>query len=234
MCFAIPLGKILVLLDAGSGMFRFAEPLGKKLLKGVEEIHIFLSHFHLDHTFGFYAAFKLFESIPVNVFIPEGEQELSDYLTVKNFLTAYQNKHANFSWEYIKASNNEHKLFKVTTCQQKHRGVGSLAYRFMIGEKEIAYVTDSEPHKEGVEFVRGVNLLLHEHYFVGSKSNHYEGGHITTVGAATIAKEAKVGRLVLIHHNPFFDDKQLEKQLQKARNIFPKTILAYDIKTIEF
>src|SRR3989344_8948195 len=68
MCFAILLGKTLIILDAGSGLFRLAEPIGKKLLTGVDTIHIYLSHYHLDHTFGFYAAWKFFAGKKVTVF----------------------------------------------------------------------------------------------------------------------------------------------------------------------
>lgn len=233
MCFAIPLGKVLIILDAGSGMFRFAEPIGKKLLGEVSEIHLFLSHYHLDHTFGLYAAFRLFEGKKVKVFAPEGDQEFSEFITTTDFPEKHVKKYPNYSWVMLKTGSIRLPDYQLSVREQKHRNVISLAYRFAFPDgKSLAYVTDSEATKEGVDFVRGVDILLHEHYFSGP--DKMVGGHVSTVGAATIAKEAGVGKLALIHHNPFFDGKELEKQLMTAKNIFPKSDLAKDLKYISF
>ena len=81
-CYAIPIKKTLIILDAGSGLFRLAEPVGKKLLDGIDEIHLYLSHYHLDHTFGFYAAFKLFNNVKVRVFAPSGRQVFWEFVSL--------------------------------------------------------------------------------------------------------------------------------------------------------
>lgn len=233
MCFAVPLGKTLIVLDAGSGMFRFAEPVGRKLLEGTNEIHLFLSHYHLDHTFGLYAAFRFFEGKRVKVFAPEGDQEFSEFISTADFPEKHVKKYPNFSWVMLKDGKIQVSGYQVSVREQKHRNVTSLAYRYTFPDgKSLAYVTDSEATKEGVEFVRGVDILLHEHYFSGP--DKMVGGHVSTIGAATIAKEAGVGTLVLIHHNPFFDEKELEKQLKIAQKLFPKTSLAQDLKRISF
>ncbi|MBI4990719.1 hypothetical protein HZB96_01340 [Candidatus Gottesmanbacteria bacterium] len=104
-------------------------------------------------------------------------------------------------------------------------------------------MTDSEPNYESTDFVGGVDLLLHEHYLSGSQilrkpnvrlTEHFEGKHVTSAGAAMIAKEAKVRKLALIHHFPFYDDKRLEKLLRVSRRLFPQTFLTQDLKTLEF
>src|SRR3989338_4937318 len=77
-CYAIPHGKTLIVLDAGSGLFRFAEPEGQKLLQSVTDIHLYLSHYHLDHTFGFYAAFKLFAGKTIQVFAKTDKKVFSE------------------------------------------------------------------------------------------------------------------------------------------------------------
>lgn len=75
-------------------------------------------------------------------------------------------------------------------------------------------------------------MLLHEHYRLGSPGEFFDGEHVTTFGAAQIAREASVGKLVLVHHYPFADKKQLENQLKLAKSIFPQTILARDWEVI--
>lgn len=58
--------------------------------------------------------------------------------------------------------------------------------------------------------------------------------HLEDTRHAQIAKEGKVGKLALIHHFPYYDNKKLEKLLKVASVFYPKTILAQDLKAIEF
>lgn len=239
MCFAIPFGKTLIILDAGTGLYRLAEPVGKKLLAGAENVHLFLSHYHLDHTFGFYGAWKLFKDKKVTVFGKEEKKIFAD-LAADYFPINHEKEFANYSWRKLEAGENKIGDYQVRVRKQDHNGTGSLAFRFSFG---VAYVTDSEPTREGVEFVKNTTLLLHEHWFSGKDLNRENRvkledqlihGHATTIGAALIAKEAKVGKLCLVHHYPFYDGKQLERQKELARKIFPKTELAMDLKMINF
>lgn len=237
-CFAIPLGKTLIILDAGSGLFRLAEPEGIKLLDGVSDIHLFLSHYHLDHAVGFYGAFKLLKDKKVTVFAQSSRQVFWELVSLNHFPINYSEGHKNFRWEMIEEGTHKIFSYQLQVRKQDHRGEGSLAFRFKFPEGELAYVTDSEPKKESLEFVRDASLLLHEHWYIG-KSNiklndQIIDGHVTTIGAARIAKKVKAGKLALVHHDPFADNMKLNKQLKLARSIFPNTILAQDLKEIEF
>ncbi len=51
-CFACRDGDVLFILDAGTGLRRLLDPAGADLLADVSEVHLFLTHFHLDHTCG--------------------------------------------------------------------------------------------------------------------------------------------------------------------------------------
>lgn len=244
-CYAIPYKKKLIILDGGSGLFRLGEPEGRKLIEGVQEVFLFLSHYHLDHTFGFYAAFQLLENKKVYVFGSKQKKVFSELAKLNYFPVDFEKKHSNFEWKTSKIGENKIDDFSVKVRKQYHRGEGSLAFRFdfpsfasaSAGEG-FAYVTDSEPTKEGIEFVRDVPLLLHEHGVIGDKRQPFEeqieNGHVTSVGAAMIAKEARVGKLVLIHHNPFLDNNALKKQTFTAKTIFPSTKVAVDIEAIDF
>lgn len=242
-CYAIPLGKTLIILDAGSGLFRLGEKEGGKLLAGISQVHLFLSHYHLDHTFGFYAAFKLLKDKKVTVYA-ETERKVFADLENEYFSIDFEKEYANFNLKMIKIGTNKIDNYTVDVRKQFHRGSGSLGFKFkFIGGKDLVYATDNEPTWESIEFARGIDLLLQEHYQSGEEimekpnvklEDHFDGKHVTTVGAATIAKEAKVGKLALIHHFPFYDDKRLEKLLKVACRLFPQTVLAQDLKEIEF
>lgn len=245
MCFAIPFGKTLIILDAGSGLYRLAEPEGKKLLEGVENIHLFLSHYHLDHTFGFYAAFKLLRGKKVTVFGSQIKKVFSELPKLDYFPVKYDRQFSNFLFHKLAIGKQEVDDYTVFVRKQYHRGEGSLAFRFDFTKYKtsLAYVTDSEPTVEGIVFVRGVKLLLHEHWYSGINllnkrklniKDHCIEGHVTTVGAAWIAKMAKSSKLCLVHHYPFYNAQELEKQQDLARKIFQKTELAMDLKMINF
>lgn len=240
-CFVIRHGETLIVLDAGSGLFRFAEPVGEKLLSGVTGIHLYLSHYHLDHTVGFYAAFKLFHGKKVRVFGKTDKKVFSELPDQEYFGIDFAQHHQNFTWTAIAPGKHAMNDYAVAVRKQHHNGAGSLAFRFSFSNKQaISYVTDSEPNEDSVAFCQGSDLLLHEHYLSGHFSSAatplsglYEGGHTTTVGAASVAKSAGVKRLALIHHHPLHDNRQLEDQLSIAKNIFAKTRLAHDLRTIE-
>ena len=51
-CFAVRSGSSLLLFDAGTGLRRLLDPEHAGLLDGAEEVHLFLSHYHLDHVCG--------------------------------------------------------------------------------------------------------------------------------------------------------------------------------------
>lgn len=233
-CYVIPFGKTLIILDAGSGLFRFAEPIGQNLLMGVEEIHLYLSHYHLDHTFGFYAAFKLLRDQRVTVYANTEKQVFWELVSLKHFPVDYHHVHRNFIWKKMKEGDNPISGYEVLVRRQDHRGEGSLAYRFKIRDKEFAYVTDSEMTKEGIGFVKDVPVLLHEHDTLGSTREFYNGTHVTTFGAAQIAHKANVGKLFLIHHSPFLNNQRLKIQLITVKSVFPSSYLASDKKEIPF
>lgn len=245
-CYAVLFKSTLIILDAGTGLFRLAEPEGGKLLRGVNKVHIFLSHYHLDHTFGFYGAWRIFKDKKVTVFGLSAKKVFRD-IAVDYNPGKWQEAYKDYLWKKLDEGKHGIGDYKVLVRRQKHNQTVSLGYRFefLVGKKlsTLSYITDSEASYETVEFVKNTDILLHEHYLSGEEKladkdarleDHFAGKHVTTVGAATIAKEAKVGKLALIHHFPFYNEKKLQQQLKIAGSIFPNTVLAQDLKEIVF
>jgi len=84
----------------------------------------------------------------------------------------------------------------------------------------MAYVTDNELgsggqysssgswRKEFVEFLRGVDLLIHDAMYTPVELESHRGwGHSTYAEAVLLAADAGAARLVLFHHEPEHDDK---------------------------
>jgi ribonuclease Z len=101
--------------------------------------------------------------------------------------------------------------------------------------RSMLYTGDTTPCEGLAEAAKGVDVLVHEATF-GSEleTQGNEFGHSSASQAATLAKEAKVGKLFLTHISPRYKDNE-EKLLVEARAVFPESELAkdfleYDVK----
>ena len=60
-----------------------------------------------------------------------------------------------------------------------------------------------------------------------------EKKHMTASQAATIAKEANVKRMCLIHYSPRYTDKELHILLEEAQAVWPNAELSKDRMQID-
>jgi len=76
-------------------------------------------------------------------------------------------------------------------------------------------------------------VLYHEAtYSHDLKEKAFERGHSTAKDAATIAKEANVGRLIIGHYSKRYSD--LNILLSESREIFSNTFLAHEGDMLDF
>lgn len=98
--------------------------------------------------------------------------------------------------------------------------------------RSYAYCSDTRYMPELHERVRGVNLLYHESTYDSSYADraglYY---HSTSAEAATVARDARVDKLVLGHYSARYENE--EGLLKEAREIFPNTILSNEGLIIE-
>ena len=105
------------------------------------------------------------------------------------------------------------------------------AYRPYV-PRSYAYCSDTAPFPELSSWVRGVDLLYHEAtYPVEMKELAEKTFHSTTEDAAKCALEAGAGKLVIGHYSSRFSD--LSPFYGQASAIFPETVLARELDTIE-
>lgn len=98
--------------------------------------------------------------------------------------------------------------------------------------KSVAYCTDTRPCNAAVELARGVDLLVHEAtYLEELKDEAREYGHSTAAGAARVALEAGVRRMLITHFSTRYPDPS--PLLAEARAIFPETYLAQELSEVE-
>ena len=91
---------------------------------------------------------------------------------------------------------------------------------------KFAYITDTAPLPELIDFLRGVHVLYHESTFLES---HHELArkslHSTAAQAAQIALEAGVGTLCLGHYSVRYGS--IEPFHEEAAGIFPRVLAGY-------
>ncbi len=225
-CLAIP--ALGLVLDAGTGFFRLREHLCTPTLD------IFLTHVHLDHCVGLTFLFDVLAgrnldrvtvhgeadklaavrehllnpllfpvALPCDFQVLDGRQTLADGATISHFGLL-------------------------------HPG-GAVGYRIDWPHYSLAYVSDTtaKPQADYLPHIQGVDLLIHEcNYPDGMEEMAEITGHSCISPVARVARDARVGRLILTHLNPASDDAD-PVGLADARAIFPATDLAEDGLVIE-
>ena len=95
--------------------------------------------------------------------------------------------------------------------------------------RKISYVTDTLYLPSIAKEVQGSDLLFCEGMFDSElEQTATEKKHMTAAQAATIARDAKVKQMAMIHYSPRYTDKELKVLLDEAQKIFPETVLSKD------
>lgn len=117
---------------------------------------------------------------------------------------------------------------------------GVVVYRIEYAGKVVVYATDTEGYVDGdrklAKFAQGADLLIHDAQYT---DEHYSGqaaglpttqgwGHSTGRMAAELALHARVGKLVLFHHDPAYDDRAVKMHEARTQRLFPNCQAAYE------
>ena len=95
--------------------------------------------------------------------------------------------------------------------------------------RKFSYVTDTLYKPSIADEVRGSDLLICEGMFEDALIDQArEKKHMTAKQAATIARDAGVKRMAMIHYSPRYTDRELSVLLDEARTIFPQAELTKD------
>jgi len=99
--------------------------------------------------------------------------------------------------------------------------------------RKVVYSGDTRPCENVVELARGADVLIHDSSFDQSLAERASAeGHSTSVQAASVAKEAGVGRLFLFHISPRYHN-DVDLLLDPARAVFPASDVPEDLASLE-
>lgn len=100
--------------------------------------------------------------------------------------------------------------------------------------RKFSFVTDTLYKPHIAEEVKGSDLLICEGMFEDALLDQArEKKHMTAAQAATIARDAEVRKMGLIHYSPRYTDKELSVLLEEAQKIYPEAFLTKDRMKIE-
>lgn len=215
------------IFDAGTSFYRVATQLR------TNEVDIFLTHAHLDHVVGL--TFFLVPLYTGQVKQARVHANLKTLDAVQNIIfneTVFPVKPP-YIYRELQPETRLADGGIVTHVPQTHPG-GSVGYRIDWPDRSLAYITDTYCDGSSLEFIRGVDVLLHECNFTDAQDEWaVTTGHSTPTPVAKMAREAGVGRLVLIHMDPsqpVIDPLGVDQ----IRRIFPRTEIGQDLMEIEF
>lgn len=220
--------KLGLLFDAGTGLFRLREQLQST------ELDIFLSHSHLDHVVGLtFLLGQLFDKNMERVTIHGRPRDL-DAIRTHLFCEELFPVPMPYECLPLELTVPVPGGGMLTHFPLEHPG-GSVGYRIDWPDRSFAYVTDTvaDINAAYVQSIRGVDVLIHECYF-GDDTAEWakKTGHSWVSAVAEVAKEAQVGKAILVHQNPLIE-KVDAVNADAAKSIYPNLILGEDLMEIE-
>jgi phosphoribosyl 1,2-cyclic phosphodiesterase len=221
----------VIVLDAGTG----ARPLGLQLAgEELSELHILLTHLHLDHLegLGFFAPLRR-AGKKVHVWGPPSPvrslaERIGRYLSPPLFPLQLSDMDADITFHDVPDGEWELAGARISAQHVIHLGP-TLGYRIEQDGVALAYLPDHEPAL-GVELAPGqadwisgyglahqADFLLHDaQYTEDEYATRVGWGHSSLEAAVSFALAAHARRLVLFHHDPVHSDQQLETMLAEA------------------
>ncbi|MGH2759490.1 MAG: MBL fold metallo-hydrolase [Actinomycetota bacterium] len=223
----------LIVLDAGTGIRELGTQLGAE-----REVHLLLTHLHMDHVEGF-PFFSLLWTPDANVHIWGPP---SPMLSLKERLARYMSPplfpidvhDVPCSTTFHDLPTEEWTIGSATVLAQpiEHPGP-TVGFRVTENGRTFAYMPDHEPAAlgdfrnespdwiDGFAIAEGADLLMHDCQYTAEEYADRRGwGHSSFADAVAYAEVTGAKQLLMFHHDPTHDDEQLETIERAAREIW--------------
>jgi ribonuclease BN (tRNA processing enzyme) len=215
----------LVVLDAGTGI----RELGDQLESGIGEVHLLLTHLHMDHVEGFPFFSMLWRSdAQVHIWGPPSpmlglNERLARYMSPPLFPIDLHDVPADCTFHDLPSGAWQIGSATVVAMHIEHPGP-TVGFRLEEDGRSFAYMPDHEPAAlgdfrtespdwiDGFALAENVDLLMHDSQYTDDEYASRRGwGHSSYTDAVDYAQIAGTKKLLLFHHDPTHDDGTLEE-----------------------
>lgn len=241
-CVELRVGETVLVLDAGTGI----RALGDQLLRErVPHVTLLLSHLHWDHIQGipFFVPAWLPSSRLDVIGAPSTaspqiglRESLSMQMQPPHFPVRLSDMGAHLGFRAIE-SGQEITIgeARITARRLNHPG-GVMGYRIEAGGRSVVYATDTEhyacPDPYLVKLAKDADVLIYDAMYTEAEYRGEVGaskvgwGHSTWEAGVAVADAARVGQLVLFHHDPQRTDREVAAIEAQANIVRPGTVAA--------
>lgn len=214
-CYEIRSGDARLIVDCGSGMRALGDALQREGAPG--RLDVLLSHPHFDHLIGlgFFAPLIARETaLRIWTALPAERVQEALYRLYSPPLWPVLIPGA-FALEVVQLSARQTLgPFGIVPFPLNHPG-GSTGFRIEAGGRAICIVTDHEHGDAALDAgiaraASGADLLLYDAAYSAAEYEKRHGwGHSSWPVAVRVAREAGVGRTLIVHHHPGAVDAEL-------------------------
>lgn len=218
----------LLVLDAGTGL----RNLGQTLPADMKNVHILLTHLHMDHIQGlpFFAPLRQ-KGVDVHLWGPASttlslSARLQKYLSPPLFPVSIHELAARMHFHELPAHLIEIGEFAITAQLIIHPNP-TIGYRIRCDNATLTYLPDHEPALGGRTFphdrswvsgyklAEGVDLLIHDTQYTDQEYQNRVGfGHSSIKHAFQFAGLTDVRHLAPFHHDPTHNDDDLDRMFE--------------------
>jgi phosphoribosyl 1,2-cyclic phosphodiesterase len=226
-------GADIIILDAGTGLRKLGQSLLAEFKKKPLNLTLLLSHTHWDHIQGLPFFAPIYESTcRLRILGSEGarkglEAALTGQMESTYFPVPFSKLPSNIEIEELRDFNFAVGTTLVSAQRANHPGV-TVGYRLFSPDGIVCFFPDTEPRpggddREMIEFIRDADvLILDSQYDRAEYKKHTGWGHGCVDDSVALALKAGVKKLILFHHDPDHDDKQIDVFVNYARRLVTK------------
>jgi phosphoribosyl 1,2-cyclic phosphodiesterase len=224
---------VVLILDAGTGIKRLGDELDSS-----SQIHVLLTHLHLDHLEGLRFFAPLWEEgREIHIWGPSSpvhslQERISRSFSPPLFPVDLADIPAAIVFHDVPDDPWDLGKVRILALPVSHPG-STVGYRLEVARGSLAFIPDHEPVL-GVELAAlepdwisghalaaGVDVLLHDAQFTEDEYPDRVGwGHSSVAHAVGFARTADVGRLVLFHHDPDRSDADVDRLTERASELW--------------
>jgi len=241
-CVQVQIGDRLLILDAGTGIFK----LGQHLMAQGKPIRgdIFISHTHWDHIQGFpfftpafvkCNSFSIYGLRSVNL---NFEDLMKGQMEYDHFPISLDEMGSNIDFHEI-TFGTETQLgdgIVLRTVLNNHPG-GCLSYRLDYDGRSCCYMTDTEHNArikpDFLKFAAGADVVIYDAHFTNKEYAGFNGfpsvkgwGHSTWQEGIKLVKACDAKKLVLFHHATYRTDEEMDAIEKEAKKQYTDLIAA--------